>query len=198
MLFFREFRPIDSQQSSSHLFHPSTEEILLGGGVSACGLWLVLFWFVVGLSVSFSPPSDCISLPSMMTWGTMPTRRPYSWKKKGSLSHTRHSGAWRLLHAVSNAGGSRFTVGSAVRYPPGKSDATNKARHLAIHLAQEVGIPQHPHNGHAVHTGLFEPSSLFNRPILKWHAATEPTTSSGEGTFGSRSKDATRNKGRRY
>ena len=43
MLFFREFRPIDSQQSSSHLFHHSTEEILLGGGVSACGLWLVLF-----------------------------------------------------------------------------------------------------------------------------------------------------------
>ena len=48
MLFFREFRPIDSQQSSSHLFHPSTEEILLGGGVSACGLWLVLFCLLLG------------------------------------------------------------------------------------------------------------------------------------------------------
>ena len=43
-------------------------------------------------------------------------------------SDTSHSEAWRLLHAVSNAGGSRFTVGSAVRYPPGKSDAANKAR----------------------------------------------------------------------
>ena len=43
------------------------------------------------------------------------------------VSDTSHSGAWRLLHAVSKAGGSRFTVGSAVRYPPGKSDAA-KAR----------------------------------------------------------------------
>ena len=33
---------------------------------------------------------------------------------------TSHSGAWRLLHAVSNAGGSRFTGGGAVRYPPGE------------------------------------------------------------------------------
>ena len=44
MLFFREFRPIDSQQSASHL----SEEILLGGGVSACGLWLVLFCLLLG------------------------------------------------------------------------------------------------------------------------------------------------------
>ena len=29
-------------------------------------------WFVVGLSLSFSPPSDCISLPSMMTWAPCP------------------------------------------------------------------------------------------------------------------------------
>ena len=52
MLFFREFRPIDSQ-SSSHLFHPSTEEILLGGGVSACGLWLVLFGLLLGCLCPF-------------------------------------------------------------------------------------------------------------------------------------------------
>ena len=39
-----------------------------------------------------------------------------------------HPGAWRLLHTVSNAGGSRFTVGSTVRCPPGQSDAANKAR----------------------------------------------------------------------
>ena len=72
MLFFREFRPIDSQQSSSHLFHPSTAEILLDGGVSACGLWLVFVWLVVGFSLSYSPPSDCISPPSMMTWAPCP------------------------------------------------------------------------------------------------------------------------------
>ena len=49
MLFFREF----SQQSSSHLFHPSTEEILLDGGVSACGLWLVLFGLLLGCLCPF-------------------------------------------------------------------------------------------------------------------------------------------------
>ena len=38
------------------------------------GLWAVVgfVWFVVGLSLSFSPPSDCISLPSMMTWAPCP------------------------------------------------------------------------------------------------------------------------------
>ena len=53
MLFFREFRPIDGQQSSSHLFYPGTEEILLGGGVSACGLWLVLFGLLLGCLCPF-------------------------------------------------------------------------------------------------------------------------------------------------
>ena len=53
MLFFREFKPIDSQQSSSHLFHPGTEEILLGGGVSACGLRLVLFGLLLGCLCPF-------------------------------------------------------------------------------------------------------------------------------------------------
>ena len=33
----------------------------------------VLFvWFVVGLFLSFSPPSDCFSFPSMMTWAPCP------------------------------------------------------------------------------------------------------------------------------
>ena len=46
MLFFREFRPIDCQQSSSHLFHPGTEEILQDGGGWALGCgW---FWFLFG------------------------------------------------------------------------------------------------------------------------------------------------------
>ena len=44
------------------------------------------------------------------------------------VSDASHPGAWRLLHTVSKAGGSRFTVGSTVRYPPGKSDVANKAR----------------------------------------------------------------------
>ena len=44
------------------------------------------------------------------------------------VSDTSHPGAWRLLHAVSKAGGLRFTVGSAVRHLPGKSDVANKAR----------------------------------------------------------------------
>ena len=44
------------------------------------------------------------------------------------VSDTSHPGAWRLLHTVSKAGGSRFTVGSTVRYPPGKCDVANKAR----------------------------------------------------------------------
>ena len=44
------------------------------------------------------------------------------------VSDTSHPGAWRLLHTVSKAGGSRFTVGRTVRYPPGKSDVANKAR----------------------------------------------------------------------
>ena len=42
MRFFREFRRIDRQQSASHLFHPSTEEILQDRGGSAFRLWLVL------------------------------------------------------------------------------------------------------------------------------------------------------------
>ena len=53
------------------------------GGV---GLWAVVgCWFLlVGLSLPFSPPSDCFSLPSMMTWAPCPhgvrTR-----EKKGEL-----------------------------------------------------------------------------------------------------------------
>ena len=49
MLFFREFWPIDSQQSSSRVFHPSKKEILQDGGDSAFGLWLALvFWLLLG------------------------------------------------------------------------------------------------------------------------------------------------------
>ena len=44
------------------------------------------------------------------------------------VSDTSHPGAWRLLHTVSKAGGSRFTVSSTVRYSPGICDVANKAR----------------------------------------------------------------------
>ena len=57
MLFVREFRPIDGEQFSFHLFHLSTEERLQDGGNSACGLWFAVVWFawfVVGFSLSFS------------------------------------------------------------------------------------------------------------------------------------------------
>ena len=62
----------------------SAEERLQDGGDSACGLWFAvvwLVWFVVGLSLSFSPPSDCFSLPSMMTWAPCPHGVRISWKK---------------------------------------------------------------------------------------------------------------------
>ena len=71
MLFFREFRPIDSQQSSSHLFHLVQRKYYLVVESRPVG-WVGFVWFVVGLSLSFSPPSDCISLPSMMTWAPCP------------------------------------------------------------------------------------------------------------------------------
>ena len=74
MLFVREFRPIDSQQSSFHLFHLSTEERLQNGGDSAFGLWLAVVFcgWVVFVLFSTRSPSDCISLPSMMIWAPCP------------------------------------------------------------------------------------------------------------------------------
>ena len=86
------------EKKKSHLFHPSTEEILLGGGVSACGLWLVLFLFVVGLSLSFSSPSDCISLPSMMTWAPC----PHGVRTRGkTISHRAYLQLDQLWNSVS-------------------------------------------------------------------------------------------------
>ena len=72
MLFVREFRPIDGQQFSFHLFHLSTEERLQDGGDSACGLWFAVVFCLLGCLCPFSPPSDCFSLPSMMTWAPCP------------------------------------------------------------------------------------------------------------------------------
>ena len=77
MLFVREFRPISRHSFSSHLFSPSTEERLHDGGDSACGLFVVRFglclWSLFfSRSLFFSPPSDCSSLPSTMTWAPCP------------------------------------------------------------------------------------------------------------------------------
>ena len=54
------------------------------------------------------------------------------------VTDTSHPGAWLLLHAVSKAGGSRFTVGSTVRYPPGKSDVANKARRYQFEALRKI------------------------------------------------------------
>ena len=56
------------------------------------------------------------------------------------VSDTSHPGAWRLLHAVSKAGGSRFTVSSAVRHPPGKSDVANKARLYQFEALRKINF----------------------------------------------------------
>ena len=53
MLLFRELRPIDSQQSSFHLFHPSTEERLQDGGDLAFGLWLAVVFCWLGCPCPF-------------------------------------------------------------------------------------------------------------------------------------------------
>ena len=47
------------------------------------------------------------------------------------VSDTSHPGAWR-------AGGSRFTVGSTVRFPPGKCDVANKARLYQFEALHEI------------------------------------------------------------
>ena len=52
MLFFREFRHIDSQWF--HLFHPGTEERLQDGGDSAFGLWLAVVFCCWVVFVLFS------------------------------------------------------------------------------------------------------------------------------------------------
>ena len=64
--------------SVSHV-SPSVEERLQDGGVSACGLGC-LVWVGFGVFVPFS--TICLFFPSFNDdLGTMPTRRPYSWKK---------------------------------------------------------------------------------------------------------------------
>ena len=50
--------------------------------------------FVVGFSLSFSPPSDCISLPSTMTWAPCPHGvRTRGKKSSGPLGHSLVGGA---------------------------------------------------------------------------------------------------------
>ena len=64
-------------------------------------------WFVVGLSLSFSPPSDCISLPSMMTWAPCPHGVRTRGKKCASptskltgLSGHSSGGGWQKAHSM--------------------------------------------------------------------------------------------------
>ena len=50
-----------------------------------------------------------------------------------------HPHSWRLLHAVSKGGGTRFTVGSTVRYPPGQAaDAAYKAKDYQFEALRKI------------------------------------------------------------
>ena len=51
-------------------------------------------WFVVGLSLSFSPPSDCSFLPSMMTWAPCP--HGVRTRGKKMLAPGAHRQRWHL------------------------------------------------------------------------------------------------------
>ena len=70
MLFVREFRPISRHSFSFHLFHPAQRKDYMMVKTRPVGFWL----FVLGCvgSLFFSPPSDCSSLPSTMTWAPCP------------------------------------------------------------------------------------------------------------------------------
>ena len=47
--------------------------------------------------------------------------------------------SWRLLHTVSKGGGTRFTVGSTIRYPPGQAaDAANKAKGYQFEALRKI------------------------------------------------------------
>ena len=72
---FENSGPIDSHWFSFHLFHLAQRKDckMVETRPVGCGLrsfWLV--WFVFVLSLFFSPPSDCSSLPSTMTWAPCP------------------------------------------------------------------------------------------------------------------------------
>ena len=71
MLFVREFRPLSRHSFSSHLFHLAQRKDYMMVETRPVGL---LLWFLgcVLWSLFFSPPSDCFSLPSTMTWAPCP------------------------------------------------------------------------------------------------------------------------------
>ena len=69
--------------SVSHVL-PGVEGRPQDGGVSACGLGC-LVWVGFGAFVPFS--TICLFFPSFNDdLGTMPTRRPYSWKKRNRMN----------------------------------------------------------------------------------------------------------------
>ena len=79
MLFVREFRPLSRHSFSSHLFHLAQwkDYMMVETRLWAfcCGFWVVFVVLVIFSTIRlfFPPFNDDL--------GTMPTRRPYSWKK---------------------------------------------------------------------------------------------------------------------
>ena len=90
MLFVREFRPISGHSFSSHLFHLAQRKRLHDGGDLACGPSIVFFLVVFVVLVLFST-IRLFFPPFNDDLGTMPTRRPYSWKKTDS---------WRSVEGI--------------------------------------------------------------------------------------------------
>ena len=76
---------------------------------SACGLGCLVFGLVFGVFVPFS--TICLFFPSFNDdLGTMPTRRPYSWKKMPA-SRKQQSGKHRFGCAASRSGMPQATQG---------------------------------------------------------------------------------------
>ena len=79
MLFVREFRPLSRHSFSSHLFHLAQRKdymmVVTWPWAFCCGFWVVFVVLVIFSTIRlfFPPFNDDL--------GTMPTRRPYSWKK---------------------------------------------------------------------------------------------------------------------
>ena len=110
MLFVREFRPPLDTLFRFTCF-TSTEERLHDGGDSACGLFVVVFGLCLW-SLFFSPPSDCFSLPSTMTWAPC----PHGVRTRGKKGSGSSSGVEALLSSSSSGRSPRAAL-RAVGWP---------------------------------------------------------------------------------
>ena len=87
MLFVREFRPLSGHSFSFHPFHLAQRKDYMMVETRPVGPGLWCFVCLVGCCVSLflSPPSDCSSLPSTMTWAPCPHGVRTRGKKRGLL-----------------------------------------------------------------------------------------------------------------